>query len=437
MIFNYQIPGFIFIFVINLNKIFVKMSDIYKWADNTFNSSPEYSMGFEELLSTGPFFVSPEVIKQFEERLAIIRKFQESVIDLFRSVLLNDRKGQILKWLINETPTSIGIGYHRKLKDCHFTLPVFFRTDEVAPGRIAEIQCPGSLWGELQLTFNYARTLGYIGNESSPADKFTNQLYNYLDESPVVLHLLDNSSAPAGMRYFIESTRPSIKYWGIDRGIKPKSCNFIRSHSFFGLCAENEFRLRLPNVGKDVKYDLPPHVIFDQKAPLVLPFWSVTRSFFSDEIRSIFLYSTPLLPSGIELPDNTKISISDFSKLPQSKRKYYLKYAGTDVSINWGAKTVFRLKKMSSLQCQTILENCLFRFKKGQIWLLQEEETQDDEISYMDRINSIRTEILRAKFSAFYGPQSCIGVLAMHRHCNKVHGQEDTVLSYVTPRKDV
>jgi hypothetical protein len=412
------------------------MTDPYKWADYAFNSCPEYSMGFAELLSTSPYFVSPDVMKQFEERLAVIRKFQESVITLFRDVLFKERKGQILKWLINETPVSIGIGYHRALNDCHYTLPVFFRTDEVAPGRIAEIQCPGSLWGELQLTFNYAKKLGYIGNEYSPADKYVGQLCDYLEESPVVLHLLDSSSAPAGMRYFIECTRPAIKYWGIDKGIKPKNCNFIRSHSFFGLCAENEFRLRLPNIGKDVKYDLPPHVLFDQKAPLVLPFWSLTHDFFTDEIRNIFLYSTPLLPSGIELPDKTKISVSEFSKLPQSKRKYYLKYAGTDVSINWGAKAVFRLKKMSSMECQAILDKCLLEFNKGRIWLLQEEEVQDDEISYSDRSNAIRTEKLRAKISAFYGPQSCIGVIAMHRRFNKVHGQEDTVLSYVMPRKE-
>ena len=65
-----------------------------------------------------------------------------------------------------------------------------------------------------------------------------------------------------------------------------------------------------------------------------------------------------------------------------------------------------------------------------------QEETQDDEISYLDRRNIIRKEMLRAKISAFYGPQSCIGVIAMHRHFCKVHGQEDTVLSYVMPRKE-
>jgi hypothetical protein len=410
------------------------MQDPYKWADKLFNASPKYLTGFTELLSTGPYIVSPAVMKQYNERLIIIRKYQEAVIKLFRDVLSRDRKGKILNWLLNETPDSIGAGYHRKLNDCHFFTPVFFRTDEAAPGRIVEIQCPGSIWGELQLTFKYAKSLGYIGDESSPAEKFTNQLYDYLGEPPVVHHLLDNSSAPAGMRYFIESTRPAIKYWGIDRGIKPKNCNFIRSHSFFGMCAENEFRSRFFNIGNKIKYDLPPHILFDQKAPLVLPFWSVTRDFFTDEIRNIMLYSTPLLPSGIELPDNTKISVSEFSKLPQSGRKYYLKYAGSDVSINWGAKAVHRLSNYSSNSCLELLNNCLSNFNKGQIWLLQKEEKQDDEIEFSDRNNSTRKQKLRAKFSAFYGPQSLIGVMAMHRNNYKVHGQEDTVLSYVMTR---
>jgi hypothetical protein len=408
------------------------MMNTYEWAEELFNSAPKYEMGFEELLSTGPYWVSPSFIKGYENRLKVIRKFQESVIRIFRDVVYGDPREVILHWLMNETPESLGLSYHRNLKDSHYTAPVFFRTDEVSPGRINEIQCPGSLWGELQLTFHYLKALGHIRGELSPAEKFVSQLIEHIGVIPVVQHLLDNSSAPAGMRYFIESTRPAIKYWGIDKSIKTYDCNFIRSHSFFGLCAENNFLKRITS--DKIKFDLPPHVIFDQKAPLVLPFWSLTRDFFSDEIRSIFLYSTPLLPSGIELPDGYQISISEFSKLPQSQRMYYLKYAGSDVSINWGSKAVFRLKKMSSASCLDLLNQCLSQFDKGKIWLLQKEETQDDEIEFRDRHNAIRTQKLRAKFSAFYGPRSCIGVIAMHRNRNKVHGQEDTVLSYMLGR---
>ncbi len=407
------------------------MIDKYTLADELFNSSPEFSTGFEEILSTHPYLVLHDIMDQYAERLAVIREFQRTTISIFREELSLKKKGEVLHWLMNETPHSLGIRYHKSLGDAHFTSPVFFRTDEVVMGRIAEIQCPGSLWGELQLTFNLAKAEGYLKDESSPAEKFVKQLSDYLGEPPVIHHLLDNSSAPAGMRYFIECTRPALKYWGIDKGIRPKNCNFIRSHSFFGLCAENDFRLRLPVAGEKIHYDLPPHILFDQKATLVLPFWSLTRDYFSDAIRNILLYSTPLLPSGIELPDLTKVSVEEFSRLPRSKRDYYLKYAGSDVSINWGAKAVFRLTKLGSEPCRKLLENCLSQFSKGKIWLLQKEDKQDDEIEYSDRDGRIFKKRTRAKFSAFYGPKAFIGALAMHRQSNKVHGQEDTVLSYV------
>ena len=172
---------------------------------------------------------------------------------------------------------SLGIRYHRQLEERHFTLPVFFRTDEVTPGRIIEIQCPGSAWGELQLTFEHAARLGYCADDVSPADGFATQLTNFLKAPPVVEHMLDNSSAPPGMRYFIEKTRPRLRYLGIDRGVRAADCNFIRSHAFFSICADKDFLPRLARVGRGVTYDLPPHILFDNKALLVLPFWSITR----------------------------------------------------------------------------------------------------------------------------------------------------------------
>ena len=115
---------------------------------------------------------------------------------------------------MNETPESLGIPYHRTLEDRHFTLPVFFRTDEVRPGRINEINCPAALWGELQLAFEYAARMGYCAGDVSPADQYATQLTDFLQDTPVVHHFLDKSSAPGSWRYFIEKTRPRVKILG-------------------------------------------------------------------------------------------------------------------------------------------------------------------------------------------------------------------------------
>ena len=405
--------------------------NVYEWADSAINAAPAYATGFTELLSTRPYVVRPVVRHLYESRLPLIRSFQRTALDIFRAALNDELDPAVLHWLINETLESFGVRYHRHLEDRHFTLPVFFRTDEVKHGRINEVQCPGSAWGELQLAFEHAASMGYCTGDVSPADQFVAQLTGFLNEAPVVHHLLDAASAPPGMRYFIEKTRPGVRYWSIDRGVRMGDCNFIRNHSFYGLCADCEFHSRLARVGQGVTYDLPPHVLFDQKAALVLPFWSMTRDLFTDDIRTILLYSTPLLAAGIELPDGARVTIEEFCQRPQSQRAYYLKYAGSDLALNWGSKAVYRLRNLGSGACLDFLRQCLDGYERGQIWLLQQEEGQDDEIEYVARDGTVCGGSLRAKFSGYYGPGGCLGVLAMHRRHFKVHAQRETVLSYV------
>jgi hypothetical protein len=233
------------------------------------------------------------------------------------------------------------------------------------------------------------------------------------------------------MRYFIEKTRPRVRYWSIDRGVRGDDCNFIRSHAFFSICSDKDFLPRLARVGRGVTYDLPPHILFDNKALMVLPFWSLTRAFFSEEIRDLFPFTTPLLPAGIELPDGRRVSVEEFSRFPQSRRRYFLKYAGSSLALNWGSRAVYRLSNLGSGACLDFLRRCLGGYERGEIWLLQKEESQEDEIEYLDRDGTVQSERLRAKFSGYYGPAGCLGVLVMHRRHFKVHGQAETVLSYV------
>lgn len=405
--------------------------DVYAWADDLINSAPRYATGFTELLATEPYRMPLVLRRQYDSRLHLIRSFQKIALDIFRASLNGEMPPIVLHWLMNETPDCVGLSYHRNLEDRHFTLPVFFRTDEVRPGRIIEIQCPGSAWGELQVAYEYAVEKGHLGRGSSPADRFAAQLTDLLKVPPVVDHLLDNASAPPGMRYFIEKTRPRVRYWNIDYGLKTGDCNFIRSHAFFSICSDKDFLARLAKVGDGVTYDLPPHILFDSKAALVLPFWSLTRGAFSDDIRNLFPHISPLLPSGIELPDGTCVTIEEFSRLPQSQRAYYLKYAGSSLALNWGSKGVYRLSNLGSGACLDFLRQCLNRYEKGEIWLLQREETHEDEIAYLARDGTIHNQRLHTKFSGYYGPDGCLGVLGMHRQHFKVHGQQDTVLSYV------
>lgn len=300
--------------------------------------------------------------------------------------------------------------------------------------KIAEIQCPGSLWGELELLYNFHKSRNFVLPKFSPAEIFATQLKDFLNgEDPVIQYLTDNASAPPGVHYFIQQTRPFVKYWGIDKGVRAMNCNFIRSHSFYGLCGENYFKTRLQQENPRFKFDLPPHILFDQKATLVLPFWKKTRHLFSDKIRNMIVYSTPLIDEQIELEEGEMISISNFSKLPQSRRNYYLKYAGSDVSINWGSKAVYRLSNYGSGKCLELLQSCLSDFQYGKIWLLQKELTESAEISYYDRTETRCLDKFNAKYSSFFGPAGLIGIVASYRKHFKVHGQEETVVGIMVP----
>ena len=129
-------------------------SNVYSWADQQFNNSFRASIGFTQLLSATPKYLDSCSYESLSKRVSLIHDFQDISIRIFRNALkYNDQ--ELLDWLLNETPASLGIEYHKNLEDCHYTKPVFFRTDEIGLGKIAEIQCPGSLWGELQLLYNF------------------------------------------------------------------------------------------------------------------------------------------------------------------------------------------------------------------------------------------------------------------------------------------
>jgi hypothetical protein len=405
--------------------------NIYDWADNIINTPPRFETGLTLLLAVRPYIVSPGVWQCFESRSSTIRQFQKTSIQIFKAALNHEISPDILRWLLNETPEPLGMTYHKRLEDRHFTSPVFFRTDEVRPGNIIEINSPAALWGELQLMYEYSIQMGHTIDRASPAELFANQLTNFLSHKPIIHQYTDKATSPGSTRFFIERTRPFIKYWGYDYGVRMADCNFIRHHTFADLWTDDNLNLLLDKMGKGVTFDYPPHVLFDQKATLALPFWSMTRDYFTDEIRALFPYTTPLLPGGIELKDGKTISIDEFSQWSRSRRSYYLKLAGFNTQLNWGGKAVYRLSNLSGEACLDFLQKRLDEYQQGRIWLLQKEESQDDEITFTTRDGIVHNQNLRTKFGGFYGPEGLIGVLAMHRGHYKVSGSESTILSHV------
>ncbi|MCL2089733.1 MAG: hypothetical protein FWH11_00655 [Micrococcales bacterium] len=415
----------------------IEFRDWHLWADQEFSTEHTSGSYFDQMLAIEPTYTPTAMMKIAMERLAIMRDFQQRCIDVFRAALSGDVSERIRDWLLNDLPTCLREEYHLTLEDRHYTLPMFFRTDEGGGGKILEVQAPGSLWGDVEL-------LGRLWKDRSlddsiaptPSQHFVAALHRVCPEVKNVQHMLDNSSGQRGMRYFIDCTRPALKYYGYDPGVTIENCQLIRSHSFYGLVAENLFLTKLARVGDGVYFDFPPHALFDQKACLVLPFWSETGSYFDDSIRDLLSFSSPVLPSGVELPDGTQMSLQGFSRLPRRLRHYYLKYAGVDTNRNWGSRSVFRLSNMSRAQCLAVLEDAAAGQGQKNTWLIQADCSIVGATRYIDRAGDVgNTGEVHVKHSSFFGPETYLGAIAQYRRHYKVHGQPETIVAPLIGQK--
>jgi hypothetical protein len=278
--------------------------DPYKEISDRINDVASGNLGFTQLLPVAPRRLPATEYHGYRERYMVIREFCKTTLDLFQASLRGDADPSIAELLINESPPHLAKDYHRQLPPHLYHVPRFFRTDQASHQHPCEVQCPGSMWGDFQLLWDFFEARGQLDGGLSLSEGFIESLTDHLGEQPRVLHLVDNASAPQGVRYFIERTRPQVKYFGYDAelgsGTGSLACNFVRSHSFFGLLAENLIQARLreaARTGTSV-FDLPPCVVLDQKVPCALPFEPLTMEYYSDAVRGLFPYTALVSPAS-------------------------------------------------------------------------------------------------------------------------------------------
>jgi hypothetical protein len=384
---------------------------------------------FNENILSEPIRLSESEVRVRIQNYKSIQSFFETALQLFQDVLVTSQNEYLVNLLLNDSTSKVPISFYRSLPKEAWTTPLFYRTDASRNGKVYEIQCPGSGWGDVILLEEIYKK--QIGEEAYPyygmKERFQRSVQIVTNtESPIVMHLLDNSSNPCMMRFFINETTNPLRYWGYTVGLRSPECQLIRSHSVYGLLAENLFQIRLDNLkdGK-VKFDTPPILLFDQKMILCLPFMKETRGHFSDEIRKTLAYSVPLTPKGFLDHDGTWVSLSDFHNRPSSGRKYFLKYGGCDTSINWGSRAVYRLDSTSSKRHTDL---AVADYLQGRPWIIQPDYSEKEEVSYTANAELGEvTEKLTAKYSTFYGPMGVMAIRTHHRRGTKVHGQPDSV----------
>lgn len=413
------------------------LSTLYQQLDHSFDVRAGTDIGFEALVAIRPQAMTGEAVDKFRARYSTIKSFQERTLGLFRSSLDGSGDPELARLILGDLPAHLAQEHHQKLTESQHRTPVFFRTDEPVPGKLSEIQCPGSGWCVNEhLRQLYGNNPGIFGNPQhfpqSLAEQFASTLKKYLGADPVVHHLTENASRVHGMRYFIQQTRDrGVKYFSYDRGVKAGDCNFVRSHDFFSLLHHNFYadRLQRCNDGA-VTFDLPPSALFDGKMIMAWPFWEKTRSAYTDEIRDLFPYTTVIAPTGIELEDGTKVTPAEFCELPGSARDYFIKYAGTDISINWGSKSVFNASG-SKGQVRQLMDAIVKDWSRGRYWVMQKACSTRDSVTGIERSGKEFTMDAYAKWSGFYGPDGLMGILVFHKSFAKVHGSDETVMGIV------
>ena len=425
------------------------MKDVYDWLDTEYNSFFS-ELGFTQHIATTVKSFSKEEYQSAQTRNLVIRRFQKKCLELLKDAINGKIDNEIAKWLINDTPVHMREDYLKTLHDAFWNEPVFFRTDESSTGKLLEIQCPGSQWGEMQLLYNFFSNKGIPLAIKSPAQNFVEQLSKYLQldkgEEPLVFYLTDNASIPIGVRYFISETRktiPRIRYWGVDKypdGKKAIDSHFIRTHYYAELFAECDFKTRIQSKNpQKTWYDLPPMSLFDQKAALALPFWEKTKQFFDNEIKNILAYTYPVTSDRLVLENGESMTIAEFCMKPQSKRHYYIKYAGTDAASNWGSRAVYDLYSNGAKKVKELLEQALDDYINfGKPWILQKEcKEKKVSVTYYEKDQGLESTSsdLNTKYSMYYGPYDLIGGVISYRREKKVHGQPNTIIRLLYPKR--
>lgn len=378
-----------------------------------------------------PIEIGKEMNDTIKRQRLLISEFLDIIVRIAQEALENDNK-ELLDILFSESIAGMDLEYHRKLPKGCWKKPVLYRTDQSLSGKIYEIQMPGSGWGDLVLI---AKALERNGCQlPCSAKQFTEKYSNTIvratqKETPRVFHMLDAASEPAGMRYLFTQTRPRLQYWGIDSEVRMHEIDFITAHSAASLTTSNYFKSYISMLKEEkIVFGIQPNLLFDQKAIYLLPFDRRTRSEFRDEIRGIFPFTTVVEEGGFFDEKDNFVDLVEFANRRKSQKRYFLKYGGTDLSRNWGSRSVFRLDSMSKRECANLLSKVSGLAKKGEVWLIQEDVSRCMGINISDDIKKILKEKMHMKISAFYGGDSVLGVKVMARKHFKVHGNTDTLV---------
>ncbi|MEV0845868.1 hypothetical protein AB0J21_08290 [Streptomyces sp. NPDC049954] len=409
----------------------------YRFIDDDIEARARMDVGFTNLISTRPYTLDAETLRGFEDRNAVIREFQRITRDVFLASLHGEADPAIAETVLAGQPPERGREYHLKLTERHLALPLYFRTDEPAPGALAEVQCPASGWEITDQVHALYRAFPEdfdLGEQrfAPLIDTLAASLRARFSDDLVIHHLTGNASRPHGVHYTVQRLREAgIRHFGWD-AVHWKDCGFVRAHEFYDLRYNGFFDQWMEACAEgELVFDHPPTPLYDAKVTMAWPFWSKSSGFYPDEVRAIFPHTEIITPEGFHLPDGRWISLDEYCRMGQSKRRYYVKFGSHHPTLNWGSRAVYHTGSFSGPALRGLFDRVCADTTAGHLWVAQDAALLPEPAAAVSRTGEEVKFDGYTKLSAFYTPEGLAGVMAMQERAQKVHGSPQTVVSVV------
>lgn len=409
----------------------------YRFIDDDIEHRTRTSVGFTNLISDRPYPLDDQTLQGFIDRNALIREYLRITRDVFLASVRGEADPAIADTLLAGQPSERDHTFHKSLTERHLTLPRYFRTDEPAPGQLAEVQCPASGWEIAdQAHALYQHFPADFGTPTrhlgAPIDTLAASLRAHFGDHLVIHHLTGNASRPHGVHYTVQRLREhGIRHFGFDP-VHWKDCGLIRGHEFYDLRYNGFFDQWMEQCERgELFFDHPPTPLYDAKVTMAWPFWEKTRQHYPDTIRGIFPHTEIITPDGFHLPDGNWISLDEYCSLGQGKRRYYIKFGHHHPTLNWGSRAVFHSGSFSAPALRALFDRVLADTAAGLLWIAQDARMLPEPATGITRDGEPVAFDGYTKISGFYTPEGLAGVMAMQERAHKVHGSPQTVVSIV------
>ncbi|WDN54979.1 hypothetical protein [Streptomyces clavuligerus] len=407
----------------------------YRFIDESIEDRTRAGVGFTNLISPRPYALDPAVLRGFIERNALIREFQRITRDVFLASLRGDADPAIAETIVAGQPPERGREFHQGLTERQLALPLYFRTDEPAPGAIAEVQCPASGWeitDQVQAVYRaFPGDFGAAVPRFAPLiDTLAGSLRARFGDDPVVHHLTGNASRPHGVHYTVQRLREAgIRHFAWD-AVHWKDCGFVRAHEFYDLRYNGFFDQWMEACAQgELVFDHPPTPLYDAKVTMAWPFWAKAREYYPDTVRGIFPHTEIITPEGFHLPDGEWISLDAYTRLGQGRRRYYVKFGSHHPTLNWGSRAVYHTGSFSGPALRALFDRIRADGAAGHPWVAQDARLLAEPATAVSRDGEEVKFDGYTKLSAFYTPEGLAGLMAMQERAQKVHGSPHTVVS--------